>query len=222
MNLRKNLEVNLIITLLSTFYQFAGAGRFADNVTCGSFLKLFNSSYKIRLHSHNIKYNSGSGQQSVTGIEAHDDANSHWLVKGTPKDPCKRGEVIRCGMVVRLEHGSSKKNLHSHNFQSPLSSSQEISAFGDNGEGDTGDFWTVVCDGDYWSREDSIQFKHVDTEMYLGLSGHTYGSPVHGQMEIVGISRPNVSSKWKVLEGVYINPVEQVASSQHSYAHSEL
>ena len=35
------------------------------------------SSCKIRLHSHDLKYGSGSGQQSVTGTDATDDVNSH-------------------------------------------------------------------------------------------------------------------------------------------------
>lgn len=32
-------------------------------VTCGSAIKLLNNNYKARLHSHDIKYGSGSGQQ---------------------------------------------------------------------------------------------------------------------------------------------------------------
>ena len=50
-----------------------------------------NNAYKVRLHSHDIKYGSGSGQQSVTGSELKEDANSLWTVKGTPKLDCKRG-----------------------------------------------------------------------------------------------------------------------------------
>lgn len=33
------------------------------------------------------------------------------------------------------------------------------------GEGDTGDHWIVVCDGEYWEREETIMMKHVDTDM---------------------------------------------------------
>lgn len=38
--------------------------------------KLVNNAFKIRLHSHDIKYGSGSGQQSVTGTDVTDDVNS--------------------------------------------------------------------------------------------------------------------------------------------------
>ena len=52
-------------------------------VTCGSVLKLQNVHHKIRLHSHDVKYGSGSGQQSVTGTEVKEDVNSHWAIKGS-------------------------------------------------------------------------------------------------------------------------------------------
>ncbi|PRD23959.1 UNVERIFIED_CONTAM: Sdf2l1 [Trichonephila clavipes] len=108
-------------------------------VTCGSVIKLLNNHSKVRLHSHEVKYGSGSGQQSVTAVEDHDDVNSHWVIKGKGGKMCKRGEPISCGTVIRLEHLATKKNLHSHHFSSPLSSNQEVSAFGEDGEGDTGE-----------------------------------------------------------------------------------
>ena len=46
-----------------------------DVVTCGSVLKLQNIKFSSRLHSHDVKYGSGSGQQSVTGVEGVDDHN---------------------------------------------------------------------------------------------------------------------------------------------------
>ena len=50
-----------------------------------------NTDYKVRLHSHDIKYGTGSGQQSVTGTESKDDGNSHWLIKAKTGDQCERG-----------------------------------------------------------------------------------------------------------------------------------
>lgn len=35
---------------------------------------------KFRLHSHEVPYGSGSGQQSVTGFPDVDDANSYWVL----------------------------------------------------------------------------------------------------------------------------------------------
>jgi len=45
-------------------------------------VKLQNAHHKVRLHSHDVKYGSGSGQQSVTGTDVKEDVNSHWSIKG--------------------------------------------------------------------------------------------------------------------------------------------
>ncbi len=39
-----------------------------EMVTCGSLIKLRHASTGFRLHSHQVAYGSGSGQQSVTGV----------------------------------------------------------------------------------------------------------------------------------------------------------
>lgn len=61
------------------------------HVTCGSVIKLLNTDYRVRLHSHDVKYGTGSGQQSVTGTELQEDANSHWTVMGDLTSHCERG-----------------------------------------------------------------------------------------------------------------------------------
>jgi dolichyl-phosphate-mannose--protein O-mannosyl transferase len=106
-------------------------------VTCKSVLKLLHKKSNVRLHSHDVKYGSGSGQQSVTGVSSADDVNSYWIVHGPHGETCERGVPIRCQSTVRLQHLSTRMFLHSHLFSSPLSGNQEVSAFGDNG-GDTG------------------------------------------------------------------------------------
>lgn len=193
-------------------------------MTCGSVIKIQNVQHKVRLHSHDVKYGSGSGQQSVTGTTVKEDVNSHWSIKGaTEKSFCKRGEPVECGEKVRLEHLATKRNLHSHHFSSPLSNSQEVSAFGEGGVGDTGDVWTVMCEGDFWSRDDSIMFKHVDTGVYLGASGYTFGRPIHGQMEIIGLTMPDATAKWRTQEGIYVHPSDfNPKKSYGSDAHDEL
>jgi dolichyl-phosphate-mannose--protein O-mannosyl transferase len=51
-------------------------------VTCGSVVKLKHAATGYDLHSHEISYGSGSGQQSVTGFQDTSDANSLWVVSG--------------------------------------------------------------------------------------------------------------------------------------------
>ena len=77
-------------------------------VTCGTVLKLIHVDTSVRLHSHDVKYGSGSGQQvvshtalqyyrvlctqSVTGVANADDVNSYWVVKGKHgAEQCTRG-----------------------------------------------------------------------------------------------------------------------------------
>ncbi|KAG9334014.1 hypothetical protein JZ751_009246 [Albula glossodonta] len=175
-------------------------------VTCGSLVKLLNTRHNVRLHSHDVKYGSGSGQQSVTGVEAADDANSYWRIRGKPNTACQRGEPIRCGQAIRITHMKTGRNLHSHHFSSPLSNNQEVSAFGENGEGDDLDVWTVQCGGTYWEREEAVRFKHKGTEVFLSVTGEQYGHPIRGQREVHGMSSPNHNNYWRAMEGVFIQP----------------
>ncbi|XP_066294279.1 stromal cell-derived factor 2-like [Branchiostoma lanceolatum] len=177
-------------------------------VTCGSVVKLLNTRNNVRLHSHDVKYGSGSGQQSVTAVDSSDDTNSYWAVKGKADKPCVRGTPIKCGQTIRLMHTTTRRNLHSHYFQSPLSRNQEVSAFGTDGLGDTGDYWAVTCSGTYWERDDMVRFKHTVTEMYLHITGDTYGRPIHGQREVCAYPKPDSGNFWRVMEGVFIKPTE--------------
>lgn len=66
----------------------------------------------------------GSGQQSVTGVTSVEDSNSYWSVRGTSGAMCYRGMPVKCGQTIRLTHVNTGRNLHSHYFASPLSSNQ--------------------------------------------------------------------------------------------------
>lgn len=48
-------------------------------VTYGSVIKLQHERTKYRLHSHEVPYGSGSGQQSVTAFPGVEDGNSYWV-----------------------------------------------------------------------------------------------------------------------------------------------
>ncbi|XP_061116643.1 stromal cell-derived factor 2-like protein 1 [Conger conger] len=185
-------------------------------VTCGSLVKLINTRHNVRLHSHDVKYGSGSGQQSVTGVEAADDANSYWRIRGRPGSACQRGVPIRCGQAIRITHMKTGRNLHSHHFSSPLSNNQEVSAFGESGEGDDLDVWTVQCSGTFWDREEAVRFKHKSTEVFLSITGEQYGHPIRGQREVHGMPSPNHHNYWRTMEGVFIQP------SSDSLRHDEL
>lgn len=83
---------------------------------------------------------------------------------------------------------------------------QEVSAFGENGQGDDLDVWTVQCDGVLWERDEAVRFKHVGTEVFLSVTGEQYGHPIRGQREVHGMSSPTQHSWWRTMEGVFIQP----------------
>ena len=81
-------------------------------------------------------WSSGSGLQIVTAVESDKDINSLFTIKEGENYPIKiNGEPVLCGEVIRLEHITTGKNLHSHEFKSFITNSQEACAFGENGNG---------------------------------------------------------------------------------------
>ena len=125
----------------------------------------------------------------------------------------ERGAPIKCGDSFRLFHLSTRRNLHSHLFMSPLSNNQEVSAFGENGDGDEGDNWIVECDEKYWRRDESVRLRHEQTKKYLYVSGDQYGRPISGQMEVSCYQYANQGNLWQVNEGIYIKPSDGSSSS---------
>lgn len=112
------------------------------------------------------------------------------------------------------------KLLHSHLFKAPLSGNQEVSGFGESGNGDTGDNWTVVCDNDsdkHWMRGQPIHLQHVDTSRFLYTSEQVkfttsncgHGCPIMGQLEVSASQKKDVRSKWVSTQGVYFPPREE-------------
>lgn len=88
------------------------------------------------------------------------------------------------------------------------------------GVGDSGDNWQVVCKGESWNRDESIQLRHLDTDAFLSASGNTFGRPIHGQMEIVGVPSSDSASYWQTMEGIFIHPTEDAKPLHHE--HNEL
>lgn len=43
------------------------------------------------------------------------------------------------------------------------------------GIGDTGDHWKVICSDDVWLRSNPVKLYHIDTDVYLSVSGRTFG-----------------------------------------------
>jgi dolichyl-phosphate-mannose--protein O-mannosyl transferase len=176
-----------------------------ETVTSGSSIKLQHSSTGFRLHSHDINYGGGSGQQSVTANSAANDNNSYYYVTGTDQKPMSRGTPIKCGSQVFLVHATTSKKLHSHLIQSPLSNQQEVSA---HNEPDSGDVWILGCvsKSKVWKRGEQITLKHKDTNRYLSASpNYQFGRPINGQLEVCAKDGVSHLEKWQTAEGIYIS-----------------
>ncbi|XP_053222293.1 stromal cell-derived factor 2 [Podarcis raffonei] len=216
---RGRLWAALLLGVVAAAAEGGGDGSPSGLVTCGSVVKLLNPRHGVRLHSHDVRYGSGSGQQSVTGVTTVDDSNSYWRVRGKTDTVCERGTPVQCGQSIRLTHINTGRNLHSHHFTSPLSGNQEVSAFGEDGEGDFLDDWTVLCGGSYWDRDSEVRFKHSSTDVLLSVTGEQYGRPIHGQREVHGMSYSSQDSYWKAMEGIFMKPSEFLKAEIY---HSEL
>jgi dolichyl-phosphate-mannose--protein O-mannosyl transferase len=100
-------------------------------VTYGSVVKLIHKDTNYHLHSHNIAWGTGSGQQSVTATNMNSDQGSLWLVKDatTTKSLHSVGHAVKCGDKIRLEHIQTGKNLHSHLFPELFDSLYKVGEF---------------------------------------------------------------------------------------------
>ena len=205
--------------------------RAEEYVTCGSAVKLthFESSksggpqtYFLNSESKNL--GTGSGQQIVTAIPNPTTTNTLWWIRGPDgdgrpgdKNACQKegaGEKIPCGSLIRLTHLNSMKNLHSHGVQSPLSRQQEVTAFGrGDGLGDGGDDWRVICRGEYWQRESTVQIQHVDTGKFLGSSSTVkftqqncgHNCPILNHLEAFGRNNQDNYGYFVVEMGVHLS-----------------
>ncbi|KAG0493247.1 hypothetical protein HPP92_004241 [Vanilla planifolia] len=175
-------------------------------VTYGTVLKFMHERTKFRLHSHEVPYGSGSGQQSVTGFPNVDDSNSYWIVRPIPDSSDKQGDAIPHGTIIRLQHMRTRKWLHSHLHASPISHNLEVSCFGGDGQSDTGDFWRLEIEGSgkTWKQDQRIRLKHVDTGGYLHSHDKKYSRIAGGQQEVCGVREKKSDNVWLAAEGIYL------------------
>nr|KJB06645.1 hypothetical protein B456_001G037100 [Gossypium raimondii] len=161
---------------------------------------------KFRLHSHDVPYGSGSGQQSVTGFPNVDDSNSYWIVRPEPDTSAKQGDTIPSGTIIRLQHMRTRKWLHSHLHASPISGNLEVSCFGGESESDTGDYWRLIIEGSgkTWKQDQKIRLQHVDTGGYLHSHDKKYARIAGGQQEVCGVREKRADNVWLAAEGVYL------------------
>lgn len=138
-----------------------------DNyVTCGSAIKMESADTGYYLNSEEKQLGSGSRQQIVTFVKDASTRSTLWWVRPGHDESnndeqeypsgatCQLAAPVACGTRIRLTHVDTMRNLHSHEYKSPLSNQQEVTAYGQgDAKGDAGDDWIVECDGKYWKRD---------------------------------------------------------------------
>ena len=197
-----------------------------------SVLKLRHSDSQFSLHSHGINWGSGSGQQSVTCHDDRSDTGGYFSVQPKSAESVRNRQRVGCGEIIRLMHVNTKRYLHSHLFSSPVSQQQEVSGFGDEQGGDTGDFWKLKCvQGDKdWNTGQKVRLQHVDTGKWLVTSkrqmftqNNCPNCPINGQLE-VSAWHESTDADWIAEDGIYyleneefLNPVNQNEEHEHDH-----
>jgi dolichyl-phosphate-mannose-protein mannosyltransferase len=117
------------------------------------------------LHSHVQTYPVGSNQQQVTCYHYKDD-NNQWIIlplwdepEYNPNDGIR---FLKDGDVIRLSHGPTTRNLHSHTVPAPISKlNNEVSCYGNSTIGDVHDYWVVeVVDDIKQGSKENVQRIH--------------------------------------------------------------
>ncbi|XP_053330944.1 protein O-mannosyl-transferase 2 isoform X2 [Spea bombifrons] len=128
------------------------------------------------LHAHAHLYPEGVGarQQQVTAY-SHKDHNNLWLVKRPDRDDEAPPAYVRNGDIIRLEHKATRRNLHSHQREAPLTKKHlQVTAYGTEGSGDSNDYWKIeVLGGGSRVRvlRSHVRLQHVATGCVLGSTG---------------------------------------------------
>jgi len=218
--------------------------RVATPVTCGSTLKLQNLRSGHKLHAFPKMVLPQSKFKVVSGYAnwyttpkyegGSERADSYWRVSHALRThewekhgylTCGEGGLgkpLRHKSIIRLQHANSGFWLHSgwhpgHEFKSPLSKQQEVSAAGNGtADYDFGDNWLVEIphqDG-FWVGDSEFQLKHLNTGCYLSLD-EQYSFPprngeVSGQREVACSEKSSDKTKWRMAEGLYFPPSTQL------------
>lgn len=243
--IRSGPAFSMVFLLLFSLYTFIFCENMSEEdirttiqskeITYGSSLRIQNIISKFHLSSFGLNWSTGSGLQIVTAVSSDRDINSLFTIKEGEGYPVKvNGDPVKCGEVIRLEHIVTGKNLHSHDFKSFITNSQEACAFGENGQGDVNDNFRVTCykqnDDELISGKSEIFLQHVPTEKYLYINyrGSMYndrncrGCPIRGQREVSLTDKKDKQCLWQVIGGIiFSSEKEQNTTSSNDSGDSD-
>ncbi|XP_062502290.1 protein O-mannosyl-transferase 2-like [Corticium candelabrum] len=135
------------------------------------------------LHSHPHLYPEGVGimQQQITAY-SHKDENNKFLIKPAQQNfslelnASSPIHYVKSGDIIVLEHIMTRRNLHSHVVQAPLTTRHfQVTGYGENGSGDANDFWMIeVTGGSKGDRIKTVSSVVRLTHVSIGCSLHSH------------------------------------------------
>lgn len=155
------------------------------------------------LHSHGLKYETGSKKQQVTAFSGRDD-NDNWVIKGRHESGKKHkhtGEV-KYFDVIRLKHVGTKKYLSIHTgHAAPVSSDNQEVCVAKKKHDEVN--WVIEPAEDYgsesWNPQHEIRLRHEATGLYLHVSGYNFDlGNGDSQGEVIAAGKNESSDKWYV------------------------
>ena len=200
----------------------------SKTITYGSSLRIQNSITKYYLSSFGMNWSTGSGLQIVTAVQSDKELNSLFTIKEGENYPTKiNGDPVLCGDIIRLEHIGTGKNLHSHDFKSFVTNSQEACAFGEDGNGDVNDNFRISRykqnDNDIITGKTEFFLQHVPTQNWLYINYKTSmyddrncrGCPIRGQREVSLTTKKDKQCLWKVIGGIIFSSEKEQSEPSH-------
>ncbi|KAJ9578981.1 hypothetical protein L9F63_024911, partial [Diploptera punctata] len=165
------------------------------------------------LHSHWHLYPEGVGarQQQVTTY-THKDDNNLFLIKKYNSESSEDDEVeiVKNGDLVRLEHVTTRRNIHSHKEMAPISKKHyQVTGYGENGTGDANDVWKVVIvagkDNEVVTTVSSkLKFIHYLQHCVLTSSGKQLPKWAYEQQEVsCNSNMRDKNALWNVEDNIF-------------------
>ncbi len=161
------------------------------------------------LHSHVQTFPEGSKQQQVTTY-LHKDSNNNWVFQRPRPEPyydldnSQEIEYIVDGMLIRLVHPMTGRNLHTHAVAAPvLKLEWEVAGYGNLTVGDEKDNWRVEIMEQLGTENktrlhsltSSFRLFNPAMNCYLGVSGNSLPHWGFRQGEVVCYKNPFAKDK---------------------------
>jgi len=148
-----------------------------ENIFYGAVIVLRHEQFPAFLYSDRRYYSHpGCSDQQLVAAVTTENSDCYWLLKpANAIDPAAvRGDPIRPGDVVRLEHVPTKRNLHTHGDKpAPSTRSQkEVTCYGENGLGNNDDNWIVELPGGGTAWLTGQRVRLVNQSILAALHSH--------------------------------------------------